>query len=157
MELEFDLSGLKALEKEMKKLSSRKIEEGFTGDHDSGLTNASLAYLLEEGRRGTDKEPPIPSRPAFKDHLFSLLSDPLFKGVAQNTFTKYIQGSISQETFLNTIGSYLEEHHKEYMRDWLTKGSSAQHNAPLTIKKKGFDRPFVETGSLVDSVKYEVI
>ena len=157
MAVELDMSQLAVFEKKLRGMTQRKIQEGFSGTHHSGLTNASLAYMLEEGRRGDINEPPIPARPAFKDSLFKLKVEGIFQRRAQELYTEYLQGTITQEAFFQSLGSIMVSGHKKTMRNWYLVGSEAKHNAPITIKNKGFDQPFVEDGELVSSVHYEVV
>ena len=157
MALEFNTRNLDLFEKKLRGLTQRQVHAGVSGQHHSGETNATIAYILEQGRSGSGKDSPIPPRPAFKDSLFKMKSNGAFEIVTQLKYTEYLNGQISQQQFLKFIGNFIATEYREGMKFWYSDGSTAKHNAPSTIKQKGFDKPFIDEGELVKSVDYEVI
>jgi hypothetical protein len=56
------------------------------------------------------------------------------------------------DTALKLMGEGMKAQMVTAIRDWETPP-----NAPSTIAKKGFDKPWIETSFLIDSVDYEVV
>lgn len=154
-----DYSGLRALKRDFEIVASKTIQEGFLEGHHgpSGMTYAQLALMLEEGTRTSSGAVHIPARPAFKHAYFSLQSSSVFKEYGQLQFTLFCQGKISAGQFLDNLGTFLRDWHKDIMYTWVTSGTTAMNNAPLTIDLKGFNMPFVHTGELTNNVKYTVV
>ena len=100
----------------------------------------------------------IPPRPAFRIGLErsvtknKKLIDAALKNITNHLLTgrkDSIQRQLTQA--LTQIGKSAKKETKD-----IIKQGSMSPNAPLTIKKKGFDHPLWETGLLHDSVEYLV-
>lgn len=150
--------GLASLNNKLKSLEKRKIQQGFfDSQHSEGVSNAALAFLLEYGRRGTSEQSHIPPRPAFSEFIFKLKHTPLFFNKAQKLYQKFLLGSITEKQFLEDLGLFMTSWHKDIMFNWVSDGSTSTSNAPLTIQMKGFNRPFYETGKLIESSTHRVV
>lgn len=157
IKVKLNMQGLKQLEKKTTSLSRRKIKEGFfEGQHSSGVSNAGLALLLEYGRRESSENSYIPPRPAFSELIFKLKHTPIFRRYAQKLYKQFLLGEISENKFLESLGEFMAGWHKDIMFNWVSDGTINTSNAPLTIEMKGFNRPFYETGELIDSATYRI-
>lgn len=153
-----DLSGLKKLKKDLKKLESQTVEWGFLyGTHSKAdMSFAALAWLLEEGSRSNSGGWSIPPRPAFKSTISTIQHSPSFEHEMSKKVGNYIYGKSSSTYLMNELGDFAVDLHKDTMLSWITSGSQNRHNSPVTISIKGFDKPFTETGELVQNVKYRI-
>ncbi len=150
-----DYSGLVDLEKKLKTLESSSVDFGYvnSGIHSgAGIPYASLAALLEWGN---DK---IPARPAFRDTIERLKAQRKgFEFFVGPVLGQYITSNTSSpKRVYDEAGSYLSDIYKTTMEDWFIHGSKNRRNAQLTIELKGFNKPYVETGELVNHVDYRI-
>ena len=56
------------------------------------------------------------------------------------------------DAMLHQLGNWYRDVQRAHIRNgnWVP-------NAPATIRRKGSDRPLIDTGQLVNSVEYEVV
>lgn len=103
------------------------------------LNNAEIGALMEFG----SVEDNIPPRP-----FLSLL----VRGVkARAKINKKIGKA---KNILNSLGEYLI---KKLYRAFNTRGFGTwAPNAPLTVKKKGFNKPLIDTRQLLNSISYRI-
>jgi len=153
-----DLSGLKKLKTHLKKLEAKEIEWGFLyGTHSKAdLSYAALAWMLEEGVRSNFGGWSIPPRPAFKSTISTIKNTKLFDYEMQKDISNFMYGKVTANYLLNETGKFATSLHKDTMTSWISSGSQYKHNSPITIEIKGFDMPFVDTGELVQNVKYQI-
>ncbi len=151
-----DTRGIKKLEKDLKQLSSSSVDFGYTQPKvhkGSGLTYGHLASILEWGIKGK-----IPARPALRDTTESLItSKKRFELSIQQPVSMFLYGnSGALNSILDTAGSHLSSRYEEKMDNWLLTGSTAKNNAPLTIGIKGFNKPFEDSGELINNTDYTI-
>lgn len=155
-----DMSGLKEIKKKLGNLERDKVEWGFLGGTHSqaNIPYASIAWELEFGGKSSDGYI-IPPRPAFRESIQELRLSNGFKDYVRVSFSKYLHGpsSTSPKHFLEDCGEYLKESYRSSMANWHTEGSQNRSNAPWTIKEKGFDQPYVESGELLQNVKFRIV
>lgn len=117
--------------------------------------NISVGQVAIINEYGTET---IPPRPAFRIGLErsvaknKKLIDAALKNITNHLLTgrkDSIERQLTQA--LTQIGRSAKKETKD-----IIKQGSMTPNAPLTIKKKGFDHPLWETGLLHDSVEYLV-
>ncbi len=70
---------------------------------------------------------------------------------AERLMPLVIDGSMSPEDFLETVGVTLSTAIKEYARDL-----DSPPNHPFTQDRKGSGNPLVDTGTMIESIGYEV-
>lgn len=150
-----DFSGLEDLEKKLKTLESSSVDFGYvnSGIHSkAGIPYASLAALLEWGN---DK---IPPRPAFRDSIERLkVKHKGFEYFVGPELGRYMMTrTTSPKRVYDETGKYLVDIYRTSMEDWFINGSMNRKNAQLTIELKGFNKPYVETGELVNHVDYRI-
>ena len=131
-----------------------KLEFGVTNNKypEKNISVGQVAIINEYGTET------IPPRPAFRIGLErsvtknKKLIDAALKNITNHLLTgrkDSIQRQLTQA--LTQIGKSAKKETKD-----IIKQGSMSPNAPLTIKKKGFDHPLWETGLLHDSVDYLV-
>ena len=117
--------------------------------------NISVGQVAIINEYGTET---IPPRPAFRIGLErsvtknKKLIDAALKNITNHLLTgrkDSIERQLTQA--LTQIGRSAKKETKD-----IIKQGSMTPNAPLTIKKKGFDHPLWETGLLYESVEYLV-
>ena len=131
-----------------------KLEFGVTNNKypEKNISVGQVAIINEYGTET------IPPRPAFRIGLErsvtknKKLIDAALKNITNHLLTgrkDSIQRQLTQA--LTQIGKSAKKETKD-----IIKQGSMSPNAPLTIRKKGFDHPLWETGLLHDSVEYLV-
>ena len=131
-----------------------KLEFGVTNNKypEKNISVGQVAIINEYGTET------IPPRPAFRIGLErsvtknKKLIDAALKNITNHLLTgrkDSIERQLTQA--LTQIGRSAKKETKD-----IIKQGSMTPNAPLTIRKKGFDHPLWETGLLHDSVEYLV-
>lgn len=130
------------LMKELKELADLEVRIGFqrgkATDNGTDLTDIAMWNEL-----GTEN---IPSRPFMRDsvdkhipaieHMFKAQEEALLKGD-------------SARKVLETVGLF----QKDLMQTEIEQGSFIA-NAPATIRRKGSDKPLIDTGQMKNSVNF---
>lgn len=144
----FDLSPQgEAAIKRLEELRGLSIEVGYQSDQmaeDGETSLAEIAYWNHFGTVDKDGQVMIPARP-FMDTL-DLQQDQLFEFSGQ---ALEVLGS-SREV-AEAIGSKA----KSMIQDAIRNGDWAP-NAPSTVKKKGSDKPLIDTGTMRQNVQYVI-
>ena len=102
-----------------------------------------------------------PPRPAFQRGMESALNDnrPFVQAQLRNIAATLLSNSPNKKAELerlqNVLLSQIGRSTVKRVKDIIKQGTTAP-NAPATIKKKGFDHPLYETGTLLDNIEYEV-
>ena len=128
----------------LKKLSELEVQVGFQGDQtaEDGTSLAEVAAYNEFGSSDTPARPFM--KQSFEDH-----EDELKAACERVNATIASGGSVEQA--LNALGVTV----KGLVQTEIVDGDFAE-NAPSTIKKKGSDRPLVDTGTMRQSVNYAI-
>ena len=125
-------------------LEPLEIESGAFEDipHYSGMSTAALYEILLYGTKGGR----IPPRDvlAFMNAFMESNVDTLARMYIEN-----ISGG--SDTVGHAVGSYINSQHQKYIY-----GFASPHNAPSTVKQKGFDDPLVDSGALAESIFYSI-
>lgn len=153
--------GLDNLKRKMRVLEQKEVHWGFlSGTHSQAdMSYAALAFLLEFGRRSESSSGwDIPPRPAFRQSISALRQSESFRKMLSGGLSTYMteSGTGALSAFLDRTGRYLQNSYEESMVNWKVNGTMYQHNAPMTIRLKGFDQPYVETGELTQNVQYQI-
>ena len=139
--------GLRHIERELRKLDGKEISAGIlrdAGNYDKGQSIADVAIWNEYG---TSR---IPSRPFVR--IASDENRKAWENLSVKCVNKIISGSGTADETGNTIGQRMKEDIKKVIGD----KSKLAPNAPSTIKKKGHDKPLIDTGKLKATVNYRV-
>lgn len=152
------------LERSIKGIGNKKIVVGCL----DGGENAYIASIQEYGVRieitpkmrawlhynglhvkKETKYIEIPER-AFLRNGYDINIETITKKSSE-LMNEVIDGEMSAETFLAAIGTELRDAIKRYAIELKTPA-----NHPFTIKRKGSSNPLVDTGQMIESIKYEV-
>ena len=74
------------------------------------------------------------------------------KSFMQFLAQRIADGKTDSETALKLLGIYAESGIRKYI-----KSGSFTENAPSTVKQKGSSRPLIDTGTLRNSIRYEIV
>lgn len=128
-------------------MRSRKINVGITGNESvEGVSVVDYAMYNEFGTsRG------IPARP-----FMSTTYDRHHKKTEQlieHMYGQMLDGKMDPDHLLKTAGAYYQSKVQDTIRDAKTW---AVPNHPKTIERKGSSSPLIDTGRMVQSVRYEI-
>lgn len=125
----------------------------YYGAENNFLPMAQVAQWVEEGHRAGGWGGKTPPRPAIRTHFIPALAE-------SGEFVKAAIPLIHQVAIGNMTWNGL---HKKlapsvlFKFQYALKQYSAKPNAPVTVKLKGFNDPWVETGTLINSARFEVV
>lgn len=97
---------------------------------------------------GTSK---IPARPFFRTSTKDNDSRSIIQSRVNDEVSKVLHGDIQPSTAFERIGLFV----KGRIQRSTTSGNWVS-NSEATIRKKGSNKPLVDTGTLVNSIDYEV-
>lgn len=129
---------------ELQKLANLEVQVGFQdgASDDEGTSYAEIAAYNELGTSTT------PSRPfmkqSFENHEDELQS-------ACDRVNTVLSNGGTTDSALNELGVYI----KGLVQEEIVNGEF-EPNAPSTIKRKGSDKPLIDTGRMRQSVNYVV-
>lgn len=131
---------------------ARSVEIGFFREDvhpKNGLPVATVAYINEKGDPTNTFEghaAPIPPRPFFAHAI--AVNQPQWN----EAFASALKAvGYHSKPALDGMGALIQMQVKNSIETWV-----APMNSTLTIKMKGFNDPLVETGFMLDHVKYKV-
>jgi len=152
----------KMIDKHMKALkesNGKKVEAGWfesdrygaTKKDSTGTSVAKIARINEFGATITRGEVTyqIPARPFMRSAWLKFRADR--KKIQAKIAKQIIEKKITGEQALGEIGNILEGYIVGSIRD-----GGWQGNADSTIKKKGFDKPLIDTGHMWKTVNSKV-
>ena len=122
-------------------------------------TGEKFSDVLAYNHFGTET---IPPRPVLRIAAENILSSPemkkhiraYFKNVMEYAARGRIKDLQDIETkMLTALGQQIAAEAKRIIK---RNSGELQHNAPATVKKKGFDKPLFESGELIKKLSYEV-
>ena len=138
--------GLRDLAKAIDSISQKDVYIGVIGDNASRggeLNNAQLMAIHEFGTEHIPERAPIRKTMAKNGESYGTMFEKAITGV--------LDGNSDADLILNRIGA-------QVAGDVVGEIQSGvgPELAPSTIKRKGSDRPLIDTGALVQSISYEV-
>lgn len=139
----------------LKEIKEKKVKVGVLQDTpkggaehgDSGLTVAEIATILEFGT----EDGHIPARPALQI-TFDKNRDKLVE-LGQKLIGGVFDRKITVDKALNVMGAALAN---EVKKEITTGEGIPPDNAESTIRKKGSDRPWVDTSRVLNSITWMV-
>lgn len=150
------------MKKALKSLDGKKIKVGAEGEnawlsriHEYGckipVTPKMRAYLHHQGLhlKASTTVVTIPERSFLRASWDAESKKVIVK--AKKALPDVLTGSMSTEEYCKMVGIMLTSMVKDYARD-LSKPA----NHPFTIEQKSSSNPLVDTGSLIESITYEV-
>lgn len=135
----------KRLEKMLKDLDKLEVRIGYQAGKKAGKNGVDLANIAAFNELGTIH---IPSRPFLRDSVDS--NEGQINAFLQAMGKALVRGGSAEEV-LKKIGVF----QKGLVQEEIEKGSFAP-NAPVTVKRKGSDKPLIDTGLMRQSVDYVI-
>lgn len=137
--------------KELHELASLEVHIGYqrgeeTVVSDDGKSRADLVDIAMWNELGTVN---IPSRPFMRDSVDKHMDDINHMLTAQKD--ALLNGATAREV-LETVGLFMQD----LMQTEIEQGDFVA-NAESTIKKKGSDKPLIDTGTMKNSVHYQIV
>lgn len=138
--------GLRDLAKAIDSISQKNVYIGVIGNNagrEGELNNAQLMAIHEFGTEHIPERAPIRKTMAKNGDGYGTMFEKAIMGV--------LEGNSDADLILNRIGA-------QVAGDVVGEIQSGvgPELAPSTIKRKGSDRPLIDTGALVQSISYEV-
>ena len=145
--------GMEKIRAQIAALAELSIKAGILEDAGSrdGVPVAEYAAWNEYGVPGTEEKWAIPPRPFIRGYVDD--NGEKIKNIQEMLVAQVIDGKIDPDTAADKLGKNTKEGIKHYIKT----SSNFTPNAPATVKRKGTNRPLVETGLLRRSVNYKVV
>lgn len=134
------------IKKDLKKLGKMGVKVGIvegSGEHD-GVSVAEYAAYNEEGTKH------IPSRPFIRSWVDN--NQEQINKVMDSVYGKVLNGEMSAEDAVKRIGAFGQSG----IRENIAKGDF-KPNDPKTVKRKGSSKPLIDSGTMRNSIRYEVV
>lgn len=138
--------GLKDLASAINSISKKSVYIGVIGDNagrEGELNNAQLMAIHEFGTANIPERAPIRKTMAKNGEGYGAKFEKAIMGV--------LEGRTDADLILNRIGAQVAGDIVGEIQAGVDPELS-----PSTIKRKGSDRPLIDTGELVQSISYEV-
>lgn len=138
--------GLRDLAKAIDSISQKNVYIGVIGDNagrDGELNNAQLMAIHEFGTEHVPERAPIRKTMAKNGDGYGSMFEKAIMGV--------LAGKSDADLILNRIGAQVAGDVVGEIQSGIEPALSLQ-----TVKRKGSDRPLIDTGALVQSISYEV-
>jgi hypothetical protein len=123
------------------------IIEGSGGK--DGVSIAQYASYNEFGVPGKKKKWRIPPRPFIRGFVENKSEE--IKATQERLFKLVSEGKMSAETAIKRLGQFAQDGIKRHIMD-----GDFEPNAEATIQRKGSSRPLMDTGTMRNSVRYQV-
>lgn len=136
---------------ELKKLGQTTVNVGIqsdAGSDDEGLSIAQKAFYNEYGTK-IDGVVHVPERSFLRSAYDENASD------INTTIDRLWAGVHSEKVTAEQAGKILGERHQGQVKSKIRNGSFTP-NAESTIARKGSSKPLIDTGEMLNSIRYEV-
>ena len=130
---------------EIKKLTESVIHVGFQADQSHYENGTDLVDVAAYNEFGASD---IPARPFMKQSFEN--HEPELKAACTAAYQKVSAGGTAEQA-LKELGAFA----KGLIQEEIANGSF-EPNAPSTIRKKGSERPLIDTGFMRQSVNYVI-
>lgn len=144
--------GMKSILKEIESFKNALVKIGViegTGEY-NGTPIVEYATYNENGVAGSNGNWKIPPRPFIKGWVDNKKEN--IENTIRRLFSKVASGEMKADEALKTLGQYGQDGIKSYIRN-----GDFVPNAPSTIKRKGSSKPLIDSGTLRNSIRYEVV
>jgi hypothetical protein len=157
--------GMLDIRKELQQLGEYSIKAGITegaGEKD-GVSVAEYAAWNEYGVPGKKKLWHIPPRPFIRGWVENNGAE--IATTMERIYGQVATGKMDAETAAKRLGQFAQDGIKRYIMTGdftpnsaiTISGSKPDKNGKQFIKGKGSSRPLIDTGTMRNSVRYEVI
>ena len=136
--------GFKNRVRNLQKLNNKSVKAGVlegSGNEDNGTSLVDVAFYNEYG---TSR---IPARPFVR--IASEKNQPTWANEAEKVVDKIVAG---YDANFSILGNTMKENIQAVIGD----KNLLVPNAPSTIRRKGHDKPLIDTGKLKASINFEV-
>ena len=143
--------GMAKIREQIAALSQLSVKAGIvegTGGKD-GVSIAQYAAYNEFGVPGKKKKWRIPPRPFIRGFVENESGE--IKATQERLFKLVSEGKMSADTAIKRLGQFAQDGIKRYIM-----GGDFVPNAEATIQRKGSSRPLIDTGTMRNSVRYQV-
>ena len=123
------------------------VEESSRPDEGEPINNAELAYIHEHGSPINN----IPPRPFLKPSIKKNLAT--VEVLQKQMIKAALKGD---KEGVKRSAELLGMHSRNNAKKYITAGTNLTPNKPATIKRKGSDKPLIDTGALLNSISYVV-
>ena len=138
--------GYKRIFKDVKQMDGKGVKVGVMGGESvKGVSVVDYAVWNEFGTKN------IPKRPFMQRTADEKLAETL--KFSDYLVGKMIDGGITPDGVLKNLGEFYQKQIQMMIR---TAKEWADPNAPATIARKGSSSPLIDTGRLVQSIRYEI-
>lgn len=141
----------KKLKKELEQLKNLQVRIGFQRGkkmYDNETDMCDVALFNELGTsKGTPKE--VPSRPFLRQSVDD--NSDKINALCKSIMKNVSNGSCTAEEAYKKAGVYIKGLVQEQI-----KNGEFEANKPSTIKKKGSDKPLIDTGQMRQSVNFVI-
>lgn len=138
--------GLRDLAKAIDSISQKNVYIGVIGNNagrEGELNNAQLMAIHEFGTEHIPERAPIRKTMAKNGDGYGTMFEKAIMGV--------LEGDSDADLILNRIGAQVAG---DVVGE--IQAGVGPELAPSTVRRKGSDRPLIDTGALVQSISYEV-
>lgn len=115
-------------------------------------TGEKFSDVLAWNHYGTDTIPPRPVLRIAAERLSQKFVKERMKAYMTNVLRNPRDAKRLETVLLQDLGRQAVAEAKRI----IDSGGELQHNAPATVRKKGFDKPLFESGELQKKLSYEV-
>jgi len=115
-------------------------------------TGETFGDVLAFNHYGTDTIPPRPVLRIAAERLAGKFVKERMRAYMSNVLRNPKDAKRLETVLLQDLGRQATAEAKTI----IGTGGELQHNAPATVRKKGFDKPLFETGELQKKLSYEV-
>lgn len=136
--------GMREISADLEELSRYEIKVGVQAGEQADDSGTTIAEIAAYNEYGTDR---IPERPFFRNAIAKHNNWDDDRDKVVNTV---IDGA-RPSTMIELLGQKAEAD----MRDSIRFGSFVP-NAPSTIKRKKSDKPLIDKGTLIGSIRYRI-
>jgi len=144
--------GMEKIRKELAALSKLSIKvgiiEGTKGNN--GASIAEYAAYNEYGVPGKKKKWDIPPRPFIRGFVENRATE--INATQEKLVHQVAEGKMSAKTAIKRLGQFAQDGIKRYIMD-----GDFEPNADITIRRKKSSRPLIDTGTMRNSIRYEVV
>lgn len=144
-------SKIPALLKRLDKLNGVEVDVGFFEEDRYGPENDNLpvATVAAYNEFGTIHNP---QRPFMSDTFSDAMSQLYMARGMKAAFLDVLRGGVASMRLVKSLGEIAAE----LMKVSIQQYASAGGNSAATIKAKGKDTPLIDTGKMIESVKFHV-
>ena len=139
--------GFSRIVSDIRKLDGRTVCAGILRDAGTNKEGIPIVEYATYNEYGTSR---IPSRPFIR--IASDENRDVWLGIAKKGVGRIIDGTSSADGCCEDIGQRMKDDIKKVIGD----KSKLAPNAPSTIRRKGHDKPLIDTGLMKSKVNYRV-